>query len=240
MFSQRCKLNSFSVVWKSYTLWIEKKKENVIKAKIIFLENEEWINILYYIYIYIVYEVCHSVDLLTGSIVFEGHVTLRVSVWINICLCFAWEGSTSCPLVHTSIYTPSTLLSQQSSKLSCDTLSVYFPHLLWKHTMALTALHQQPHWSKTLTIQLNLEQAPATAALKVYALSLFVCLRMCKCMLVYFISACVRSVRAYSYPYSHTVHNIHKSFVFSLGSKLHLLFVVAATAQRNPGKLLWN
>lgn len=95
------------------------------------------------------------------------------SVWIHICLCFAWEDSTPSSLLHTSVYTYSTLFSQQRYRLSCDTLSAFSSHPLWKHTLTLSVLHQQPRWSKTLTLQLNLEQAPATIVPKAYALCLF-------------------------------------------------------------------
>lgn len=69
----------------------------------------------------------------------------------------------------------------KAAKLLCDMLSAFLtphppppppPHVFYENTPTFTGLHQRPHWSKTLTLQQNLEQAPATTVPKVYALYL--------------------------------------------------------------------
>lgn len=141
----------------------------------------------------------------------------RASVAIHICLCFAWKDSPTLSLLHTSAYTSSTLLSQQSNRLFIVTRCLPSPLIsLWKHTRTLSSLHQQPHWSKTLALQLNLEQAPATTAAQSVCI-MFVAWFMQVQVHAGVFAVCV-SVCAYYFTYT-------RAFVFfsSVWPKLHVV-----------------
>lgn len=148
------------------------------------------------------------------------------SAWICICLYFAWEDSTPSSLLHTSAYTYSALFYQQTHRLNvthCLLSSlIRYENPLRPSVSSISS----PLWSKTLMLQLNVEQASAIIVLKVYALCLFLDLGSvygCVCRLCLLLE-----------------HIAHTGLCFLCGLTLHLGVAAAAEAMTHAvrGELL--